>query len=893
MGVFDVAIIGMDCRFPGANNIKEYWSLLKNGLETIKQLDNEDLCRANINKDIVGKENYVKAASSIDMVDLFDASFFGYSPKEASYIDPQQRIFLELAWTCLEEAGYNSEQYDGSIGVFAGEGFNSYLINNLVNRNIDQTSVDKFLIQISNDKDSLATRVSYKLNLRGPSVSLQTACSTSLVAVHFACQSLLDFECDMALAGGVRVSVPQNMGYVYQDGMILSKDGHCRPFDTQAGGTVFGNGAGIVLLKRLEDAIKDKDQIICVIKSSAINNDGAAKVGYTAPSVEGQRNVINKALLMADIPKNSISAIEAHGTGTSLGDSIELQALSEVFSAEWKNGRRCALGSVKGNIGHLETASGIASLIKMALCLKNKELVPSINFNKPNPHLDLESSPFYVNTLLKKWKPLGNNNVLRCGISSFGIGGTNAHVIMEQPLSRECVERKFSTQLLVISAKTEAALNSYSKKLLQYLKEDKLGKLLDIAFTLQVGRKMFKYRQSIVCDNKIEAIRILENSSKKDIYEVKNNQLKIAIFLSTPRFELNDIFQLYEEKMTFRKTFDYCMNFFEENKIYKDKADFQYYLMKSVPLSVLQFSIEYAMIRLWITWGVEPQIILGAGIGEFVAACVSGVLSIKEALNIILQKTNGSDKSIIQSKATEFSLERYFSVSKMCWIHKGEALRSDYWRDVNGFSNLKLMDAISCVSKEGINNFLDLGSDLQIEQCLNCKEDILLDSIYNKEKPLMRNIMECLSELWIRGYKIDWKYFHEGEMCYRISLPTYTFERKKCWIGEDENSVNDKYLNQEEIKNKKFEKDNSAWGEKDILVYVKTVVKDLLEFSNDDIIDPKQHLIEYGMDSVLAIELREILMKKFQINLNPNTFFLGFSIEKIIKQIISEMNLKQ
>jgi len=440
----DIAIIAMAGRFPGADHpgagqpgldqIDTFWQNLHDGVESVSFFSHEELIEAGVSPEYLNDPDYVKARPVLSDIETFDAEFFGYSPREAENTDPQHRIFLQCAWEVMEKAGYNPENCGSKTGVYSGAALNSYLLNRYLQTNGFLDSTDSYfrLIQ-ENEKDYLSTRVSYKLNLTGPSLTVQTACSTSLVAVHLACQGLRNRECDMALAGGVAVRIPQKAGYFYRKGLPLSPDGHCRAFDARAQGTLFGNGAGIVLLKRLTDAIADKDYIYAIIKGSAINNDGAVKAGFTAPGVAGQAEVISAALENARISSDTISYIEAHGTGTKLGDPVEIAALNRVFQNSSREKNTCAIGSVKTNIGHLTAAAGIAGLIKTALALEHKMLPPSLHFKKPNPEIDFANSPFYINAELCQWKNK-QDTPLRAGVSSFGFGGTNAHVILEEVL---------------------------------------------------------------------------------------------------------------------------------------------------------------------------------------------------------------------------------------------------------------------------------------------------------------------------------------------------------------------------------------------------------------------------------------------------------------------------
>lgn len=506
----DIAVVGLSARVPGARNIDEFWKNLCDAKESITRLSDEEIIEAGVDSGILKNPDYVKAWGVLEDADKFDAHFFGYNPREAKILDPQQRIFLEEAWKALENAGYDPEKFKGSVGTFASVGMNTY-VQNLSGDNESGNVANNYQIMINNDKDFLATRVAYKLNLEGPGITVQTACSSSMVAVHLACRSLINGECDMALAGGVSVRLPQKSGYLYQEGMILSPDGHCRAFDEKAGGTVGGNGTGIVVLKRLKDAIADGDCINAVIKGTAVNNDGSLKIGYTAPGIEGQAKVITEAQKTAGVSPETITYIEAHGTGTPLGDPIELEALNRVFSAKNSQKSTCAIGSVKTNIGHLDAAAGVMGLIKAVLALKNKKIPPSINFEKPNPKFDFDNSCFYVNTALKDW--MRGQAPLRAGVSSFGIGGTNAHAVLEEAPAKNKSGCNDSRHLLIFSAKTNRALNRMTSNMAVYLKENPGIDMGDVAFTLKVGRREFECRSFAVCTTREEAIRALESNS--------------------------------------------------------------------------------------------------------------------------------------------------------------------------------------------------------------------------------------------------------------------------------------------------------------------------------------------------------------------------------------------
>lgn len=647
---YEIAVIAMVGRFPGAKDIDEFWQNLSLGVESITWFTDEELLKAGIDPDWLSNSNYVKANAVLSDMELFDANFFGYSAKEAEVIDPQQRLFLESAWSALEQAGYNPQTYNGLIGVYAGLGMNSYLLNNLTpNRDLLET-VDPLQLLISSDKDFLPMRVAYKLNLTGPAVNVQTACSTSLAAVHFACQSLLNGECDMALAGGVSISFLENTGYLYQEGMILSPDGHCRAFDANAQGTIGGSGVGIVVLKRLNEALADGDCIQAIIKGSAINNDGALKVGYTAPSVNGQAAVITEAQAVAGVDAETISYIEAHGTGTPLGDPIEIAALTQAFAQSTDKKGFCAIGSVKTNVGHLNAAAGVTGLIKSVMALQHKLLPPSLNFSTPNPKIDFVNSPFYVNTTLSEWKT--NNIPRRAGVSSFGIGGTNAHVILEEAavIKRRGGEgergRKY--QLLVISAKTNSALETATANLADHLHCDRKLNLADVAYTLSIGRWVFNHRRMVVCQNLGEAVKVLSNLEPKQVFsnctEVVDRSV-VFMFPGQGSQYVNMTREIYQTEAIFREQVDLCSEILlpqlgldlrhliypdEENS---DRASKQ--LQQTAIAQPAIFVIEYALTKLWQSYGVNPVAAIGHSIGEYVAACIAGVFSLEDALSLV------------------------------------------------------------------------------------------------------------------------------------------------------------------------------------------------------------------------------------------------------------------
>lgn len=639
----DVAVIGMNGRFPGSRNLDEFWCNLRGGVESIRLFTDDELISLGVDALNVRSPGFVKAGATLDGIDLFDAGFFGYSPREAEMLDPQHRLFLESSWEALENAGYNPRTFDGLIGVFAGMSLSTYLLYNLIDNPL--CAEDSFQVMIGSDKDFLSTRVSYHLNLKGPSIDVQTGCSTSLVAVHLACQSLLTYQCDVALAGGISVQVPQRTGYFYQEGGLNSPDGHCRAFDARAQGTVFGSGVGVVVMRRLSDATSARDHILAVIRGSAVNNDGAAKIGYTAPGVDGQAQVIVASQTLAGVEAETVTYLETHGTGTALGDPIEVAALTKAFRTSTEARQFCALGSVKTNVGHLDAAAGVAGLIKTVLALQNKQLPPTLHFEQPNPKIDFTNSPFYVNSTLSDWKVEGIPR--RAGVSSFGIGGTNAHVIVEEAPALEPSGESRRFQLLLLSAKSSPALEAATANLVRHLKQHDDVNLADVAYTLQQGREIFSHRRMVVCGDRDDALHALEAARQRvfSVYQEATDRPAAFMFPGGGAQYVNMGSNLYQAEPFFRGQVDSCCDLLKTQLGY-DLRDILYPDEKEIPrakdlirrtscgLPAL-FVIEYAMAKLWMSWGVHPQAMIGHSLGEYVAACLAGVFSLEDALALV------------------------------------------------------------------------------------------------------------------------------------------------------------------------------------------------------------------------------------------------------------------
>ncbi|MGJ5893331.1 type I polyketide synthase [Streptomyces niveiscabiei] len=613
----DIAIIGMACRFPGADSVDRFWEVLSEGRETLTRYTDEELTAAGVPADRLADPRYVKAAQTIAGTDLFDSELFRFTHDEAEILDPQHRVFLECALEALERSGYDPQRTDAQIGVYAGAGMNTYLLHNLGDRYRGASSVDRYRLMLANDKDFLSTRVSYKLGLTGPSVNISTACSTSLVSVHTACLALLGGECDMALVGAVHLN-PPGEGYQYQEGMIFSPDGHCRAFDAQARGTVIGSGAGAVVLKRLKEALADGDWIHAVIKGSAINNDGSAKTGYTAPSISGQAAVIADAHEVADVEPDTIGYVEAHGTGTPLGDPIEVAALTEAFRHGTERTGYCALGSVKTNVGHLDTAAGMAGLIKTALMLEHRTLVPSLHFTAPNPDIDFASSPFFVNTAHTEWPSADGPR--RAGVSSFGIGGTNAHVILQEAPARSDASPAQRPELLVLSARSAEALKQAQGALARHLRSRRDLDITAVAQTLGLGRRAHAHRLALVADGTRGAAMALALGDGEGIRRGVAGEVAPVLVLtgeSSPQAR-----ELYVAVPAYRDAVDACAE--AVGLVGGGEA-----LLSG---EYAGFCHTYGVVRALLSWGVVPGGLAGTGTGLAVAAAVSGALVLPDAL---------------------------------------------------------------------------------------------------------------------------------------------------------------------------------------------------------------------------------------------------------------------
>jgi acyl transferase domain-containing protein len=874
----DIAVIGMAGRFPKARDLDAFWRNLREGVESVVELSDEELLSAGVPAELLNNPNYVKTCTPLEDYDLFDPAFFGMTPREAEIIDPQHRFLLECAWEVLESAGYDASRYAGAIGVFTGTSISTYLINLLANES-RLANVSSFQLLMANDKDHSPTRLSYKLDLRGPSVNVQTACSTSLVAVHLACQSLLNGESDMALAGGASIPVPQRRGYLYQEGNITSPDGHCRAFDASARGTIGGSGAGVVLLKRLTEALADGDQIYAVIKGSAINNDGALKVGYTAPSVDGQAKVIAEALSVAGVKAESVSYVEAHGTGTPLGDPIEVAALTKVFGARSDKKNYCAIGSVKTNIGHLDSAAGIAGFIKTVLAIGNREIPPSLHFTQPNPKIDFAGSPFFVNAKLRDWP--ANGTPRRAGVSSFGIGGTNAHVVLQEAPASEESGGSRSSHLLIWSARTAPALETMTNRLAEYLQQNPSVNLADVCYTLQVGRKKFSHRRMLVCRDAADAwSALVARDPARVLTQVQKPRARGVVFMfsgqGAQRVNMGE--GLYHSEATFREHVDRCteilsplLGFDLREVLYPTAGQVETAQQRLTQTAVTQpalFVTEYALAQLWKRWGVQPVAMIGHSLGEYVAACLAGVFSLEDALalvaargrlmqglpagamlavpfgeeearlivrdgNLSLASINGARTCVISGAIAEVEklearlnadgvssrrlqtshafhstlmepiLDEFSETVRRAklqspkipyvsnltgdWIKPDEAVDARYWaRHLR--ETVRFSDGLSRLLEEPEHVFVELGPGQTLCTLLRSHPERQADhgaiASLAAVKPAEEQqvMLKALGQLWQAGIDPNWTGFYENEKRRRLKLPTYPFERERCWV---------------------------------------------------------------------------------------------------------------
>lgn len=643
----DIAIIGMNGRFPGAKNTDEFWKNLYNGVESVRFFSRDELIKMGIDEHLLDNPRFVPADAILEDMDKFDAEFFDYSAREAEIMDPQHRMFLESAWELMEQAGYCADHYAGKIAVYAGANLSGYMVRNLYSNPGLVEKLGTFKIMIANGQDFLATKVSYKMDFTGPSVNVNTLCSSSMVALHYACQELLSYGSDIAIAGGVSFQVSRNEAFFYQEGGIGSADGHCRAFDVNANGTVSGSGLAMVVLKRMEDAIRDGDQIYAVVKGTGINNDGSNKNSFTAPNVDGQAECIAQAIAMSGVDPETVSYIDAHGTGTNLGDPIEIAALTKAYRAYTDKKQFCAIGSAKTNIGHLVNAGGMASLVKTVLALNHKVIPASLNFSEPNPKIDFLNSPFYVNAKRRPWE-CEEGKRRRGGVSSFGIGGTNVHAILEE--APQVLPSKVSNrpcQMICLSAKTETALLKMTENLLKYLKQNPNVNLADVAFTFQVGRRQFNHKKVIIAANVNEAIEALEQNDPSCVVtnHEKPKDMQAVVILEEGGAYEESAKKLCEIEPVF------CEAYQSLGEIqWKEQAMFAYF---------------YAMIQLLKSYQIVVAGYIASENSMYAVACFDGIITKEQAMDYLNKGTHIQESGIDRTKLSLMTKESVTSDSSL------------------------------------------------------------------------------------------------------------------------------------------------------------------------------------------------------------------------------------
>ncbi|MEV0256061.1 SDR family oxidoreductase [Streptomyces sp. NPDC050732] len=751
----DIAVIGMHGRFPGARDCDELWQRISAGDDCVGFYSDEELRAAGVTDELLGDGRYVKSRGGLDDPFGFDHTFFGYSAREGELLDPQQRIFLETASELLDTVGYSGGRQDDPdrpiVGVFAGASMNTYLVNVLA-RGCDLLSLEGTELMLTNDKDYLPTRVSYKLGLTGPSINVQSGCSTSLVAVHVAVQSLLSAECDIALAGGVSVHVPPRPGYVHQEGLMFSPDGRCRPFDEKAQGAAFGDGVGIVALKRLSEALRDGDEVLAVIKGTAVNNDGARKVGFAAPGAAGQRDVITEAHAVAEVSGRSIGYVEAHGTGTVLGDPVEVAALREAFGSDTADTGFCALGSVKANVGHLAGAAGVTGLIKAVLALRNRQLPPHPHLTRPHPELRLDESPFYLNDRLRPWP--SRDAPRRAGVSSFGVGGTNAHAVLEEaPPVHAAAPAPAGPHLIPVSAASPKALRTALERL-----ADRLGTapadapaLADVAHTLLMGRRTFPYRVAVRGRTHREVAERLRSCAALPHDRAVEFPAPVTLFLGRgpggPALA-----GPVAECASVRTVLEHARSLLADAGVAPARAaDVIAGALSGRPEPALgelaTFLSQYAIATLWLDAGLLPDAVAGAGVGELAAACVTEALPLADALALLARRAD-------LTHGTPTAVERH-------WAEKTRAQGA-------GISEGDLAGAVLAVAPDDRRAMAYRAGEIS---------ELSLPATGHTGDHVEEHLLDVAAALWTAGHDVCWTEWRDGPRR-RVALPPHPLDRR-------------------------------------------------------------------------------------------------------------------
>ncbi|UFZ04089.1 SDR family NAD(P)-dependent oxidoreductase [Bradyrhizobium ontarionense] len=760
----DIAVVGMSCRFPGARNASAFWNNLLNGVESISFFSRDELIEAGIDPKVMDDPHYVRAKGMIEDADRFDNEFFGYSPREARMMDPQIRVFHEVCWEALEDAGYEPGRFGGLIGLHAGAAPNTFW--EILAYQAEAENLGNFTVGIHNNKDYLSSHIAYNFDLKGPSFTLFTACSTSMVAIHQACQALLSGDCDLGMAGSVAITLPLKSGYRYTPGMIVSPDGHCRAFDGAANGTVYGDGAGVVILKRAEEAVRDRDHIYAVIKGSAINNDGSRKTGYTAPSVQGQTEVIRAAMDLAQTAPDEIGYVETHGTGTVVGDPLEFEGLKEAFETERKG--FCGLGSVKPNIGHLDVSAGVASFIKTALILKHRIIPPTLHFQLPNPRMNLVDSPFYLVADQREWpaSPLPR----RAGVSAFGLGGTNVHMILEEHDTPQSPPSGRPLHLLLVSARSETALEDLSQQMADHIRLHEDVELADVAHTLMNGRKRQRWLRVAVAEDRAMAVDALldpKHPRARIVDSADPRELAVFVFTDEPTdVQCAQNFLRYEP--LYCQALSRCLDLLEPRLAADVRAQLEN--RNAAASDLAGFCHQYAAACWFIEQGVQPGALAGFGRGELLSACLSGTLRLSDCLGWIV-----SGNAEIQPSADARPRIPYLSNVTGEWITSREIGDANYWRSAvfrqPASGSDHLTKALGELASRAV--FLQIGA--------KGRSDVVAPHVVHIDAGAAGPLF-ALADLWAKGAIASPLRLYAGEARRRVPLPTSPFERKRFWI---------------------------------------------------------------------------------------------------------------